>query len=293
MPKTSSLDGFDPLAATDSDIGELFDQASRREINNILKSYTGYYDVFSEMLQNALDAIQQRHQLGVDGYEPKLWITIDIPNGKVRVVDNGVGMDENEFKFCLRPNRSFKNQTDFRGHKGVGATFLAYGFSFAKLQSKQPTSKFAAILRLGRSWAEDSSGSIPRPKFEEIDFDVPELAKEPSGTAIEIAIGQSSGERPKHLAWMGATNAEQWLSVLRIKTPLGGVYLSTPIFLPTVELNVISPEGTETKVKTTNPEYFYPHEIPNLKTQSLRDIQNGLKAISGDSSTQFTKLDSK
>src|SRR5687767_11619875 len=104
MSITSTLDGFDPLAASDKDFGELFDQASRREINNILKSYTGYYDIFSEMLQNALDAVQARHKLGVLGYEPKLWITIDIPNSKVRVIDNGVGMDEEEFKFCLRPN---------------------------------------------------------------------------------------------------------------------------------------------------------------------------------------------
>ena len=69
--------------------------------------------------------------------------------------------------------RSFKLQTEYRGHKGVGATFLAYGFSFLKLQSKQEDVSFAAVLRQGRAWAEDSSGSIPRPKFEEIEFSVP------------------------------------------------------------------------------------------------------------------------
>jgi uncharacterized protein YllA (UPF0747 family) len=31
--------------------------AQRREIKNILKSYTGYYDLFAELLQNALDAL--------------------------------------------------------------------------------------------------------------------------------------------------------------------------------------------------------------------------------------------
>ena len=155
MAKISTLDGFDPLAATDSDVGALFDQASRREINHIFEVVTRVtMTFFRKCYQNALDAIQERFQL-VAVMNQELWITIDIPNGKVRVVDNGVGMDEDEFKFCLRPNRSFKNQTDFRGHKGVGATFLAYGFSFAKLQSKQPNSTFAAILRQGRAWAED------------------------------------------------------------------------------------------------------------------------------------------
>ena len=108
MPNSWTLDGFDPLAATDNDFGELFDQASRREINNILKSYTGYYDVFSEMLQNALDAVQGKFAKEILGYKPKIWVTIDIPNSKVRVVDNGVGMNEDEFKFCLRPNPKFQ-----------------------------------------------------------------------------------------------------------------------------------------------------------------------------------------
>jgi len=34
--------------------------AQRREIRNILKSYTGYYDLFAELTQNALDALERR-----------------------------------------------------------------------------------------------------------------------------------------------------------------------------------------------------------------------------------------
>jgi len=75
-----------------------------------------------------------------------------------------------EFKYCLRPSVSFKKQADLRGHKGVGATFLAYGFSFLKLQSKQASSALAAVLRQGRQWAEDTSNTVPRPKFEIADL---------------------------------------------------------------------------------------------------------------------------
>ena len=42
-----------------------------------------------------------------------------------------------EVKYFLRPNVSFKTGTDLRGHKGVGATFLAYGYSSFSVQTKQ------------------------------------------------------------------------------------------------------------------------------------------------------------
>src|SRR5262249_51883759 len=153
-------------------------------VHNILKSYTGYFDLFSEMLQNALDALELRTRVDGREYRPKLWITIDIPAGLVRVVDNGVGMDEEQLKFCVTPSVSFKTNSKLRGQKGVGATFLAYGFSFIKLQSKSEHVGIAAILRQGRQWADDQGDTVPRPKFEGVAFGVPELASEKSGTSI-------------------------------------------------------------------------------------------------------------
>jgi hypothetical protein len=136
-------------------------------------------------------------------------------------------MNEDQFKYCLRPSVSFKTQADLRGHKGVGATFVAYGFSFLKLQSKKDNKQLAVILRSGRQWAEDMSGTIPRPKLESVEFSVPELSQAASGTSVEIILGQANGERPRDLSWIGARTADQWYDVLRIKTPLGGIYLSS------------------------------------------------------------------
>lgn len=293
----TSIDGFDPLAAETADhtaaLTKVVEESNRRIILNILKSYTGYFDLFSELLQNALDALQTRLRLQEPGYRPTLWVTIDIPSGLVRVVDNGVGMDGDEFRYCLRPNVSFKRQADLRGHKGVGATFLAYGYSFIKLQSKKNGESIGAILRQGRQWAEDTSDTIPRPTFQGVQFNVPELGKEKSGTAVEILVGASSGERPRHLGWIGAQTAEQWLNILRIKSPLGGVYLTTPPFLPAVNLSVKSAEGSITDCVTDRAEYYYPHEIPTLKVQSLSDVRKALAAIPGDPATQFQKLASE
>src|SRR5438094_510214 len=130
------LDGFDPLSGNGENLasaGSVFEDATKRVIHNILRSYTGYFDLFSEAIQNALDAVEIAQRKGSNEYEPKIWITIDIPASRFRIVDNGIGMNLDEFKYCFRPNVSFKKGASVRGEKGVGATFLAYGFSFVSL----------------------------------------------------------------------------------------------------------------------------------------------------------------
>lgn len=291
---SASIDGFDPLAssatAETDGLNAVLDEASKRIVHNILKSYTGYFDLFSELLQNALDAVEQKRKTAEASYVPSIWITVDIAASKVRVIDNGIGMNDDQFRYCLRPNVSFKKQADLRGHKGVGATFLAYGFSFISLQSKTTDGELAAVLRQGRQWAEDASGTVPRPKFEAIDFDVPELVHESSGTAVELLVGQASGERPKNLGWIGATSAKQWYDVLRIKTPLGGIYLNGKVEPIDIKLSVISADKVRTDLSINRAEYYYPHEIPNLKTQCLSDISRAAEGIQGDPATKFVKL---
>ena len=60
------------------------------------------------------------------------------------------------------------------------------------------------MLRAGRHWAQDKTGKIPRPKFEQIKFDIPELEDEQAGTSVEIHIGNAPGVRPKRLDWQNA-----------------------------------------------------------------------------------------
>lgn len=289
---SAAIDGFDPLGVANEGADEFIrgmaEESSKRLVQNVLNSYAGFYDLFCELIQNALDALQQRGSS--PGFVPTVWISIDVRQQRVRVVDNGVGMTLDQFKFCLRPSVSFKRQASLRGHKGVGATYLAYGFSFMKIQTKQDSFVVAATLRQGREWADDQGGTVPRPTFEAVAFDAPELLTSQSGTAVEILLGGAPGVRPKDLGWIGAHNAEQWLQVLRMKTPLGGVYLSGAKFRPNVNLQVIDAEGNTSTLTTSNCEYFYPHEIEPYKTQSVKDIVKALDAVHGDAATKFQRL---
>jgi hypothetical protein len=260
----SFLDGFDPLAegaSIDPTDRSVFEEATRRVVQNILKSYTGFFDLFSELLQNSLDAMEKKLASGED-YKPRLWISIDIANRMVRITDNGSGMTPSEVRFCFRPNVSFKTRREGRGHKGVGATFLAYGFGVIRLATKTKASSIAVRLAGGRQWADDMTGAYPRPKLEVEEFSTSLLTHETSGTSIEIAIPQ--GVRPD-LGWWGATNADQWYELLRMRTPLGGIYLEGKA-PPKVKVHFAVNDVTNTKTEKDFDfiEYPFPHEFTQV-----------------------------
>lgn len=286
----AGVHNFDPLSeslALPGADNAIFQEATRRVVENILKSYTGYFDAFSEMIQNALDAIDLRRRGSDDTYAPCVWIDIDVKNKRLRVTDNGIGMDLAQFLYCFRPNVSFKSRRESRGHKGVGATFLAYGYSVVTLHSKKNGKSLAARLRNGRQWADDVGGHYDRPRLEQIEYRVPELEGSDSGTSIEIVIGD--GQRP-NLAWLNASKAEQWATVLRARTPLGGVYLRSPekVTRTKAVIRVTDMSGGVSQCELTNPEYLYPHDIEFLqRVQSIRSIQAALATLKGDPQEQM------
>lgn len=280
------------LRAEGDHLNDFVEDANKRVVLNILKSYAGYFDVFSEPIQNALDAVSGRVNDKKLDYDPTIWIEINLREKFIRVVDNGVGMSEREFKFCLCPNISFKRGSGQRGNKGVGATFLAYGFSQLEMHSRdRDGDELAARLRNGRSWANDNSGSIPRPTLEEMEYSIPELRDGSSGTSVKIILGGATGERPKDLGWLGATTADQWFDILRIKSPLGGIYIKAASFKPRIFLKVIAQDGAESNKESRSAEYLYPHELPVVnKVQDLSSINKAQQKIDGDFATQRARL---
>ena len=255
------LGTWDPLDTGDADPGILI-AAQRREIRNILKSYTGYYDLFSELIQNALDAVERRITEGVDdGYIPKVWVRIDMGALSVSVTDNGCGMSQSQFKQFVRPNFSFKEGNLLRGCKGVGATYLAYGFNHLEVATKSDGKTYSGVIKGGRAWVEDNSGSVFRPKFEPIEPSHEPFESMDRGTSMTVRLfGQNI--RPKNLAWVGATSAEQWLYLLRTVSTLGGVYFcDEQIPEINIELEVVTIAGERTFASSSQPKYLFPHEV--------------------------------
>jgi hypothetical protein len=262
---------WDPLLSISSDSSTFLEDVKRKEIRNIVRSYTGFYDLFAELVQNSLDAVDQRTQIEDSDYHPALWIHIDIPNQLVSVTDNGVGLSREQLPLFLQPNLTFKHGTDTRGNKGVGATFLAYGFNYIQIATKVPDFEYVGTMIDGRRWVEDRTASVARPVIRASSPDDPTFASIDRGASFTVKlIGENV--KPKDLGWIQASTAEQWDAVLRIKTPLGGIYLFNGD-RPRVHCNlkVTSYDGSVSEQSITDCQYYYPTDIPG-KHRALQEL---------------------
>jgi hypothetical protein len=263
---------WDPLMEGDGD-PDIVARAKKREIQNILKSYTGYYDLFAELLQNALDAVERRLKAEAPGYLPQIIVKIDLNSETVTVIDNGCGMNQTEFRTFLRPNFSFKDGVSTRGSKGVGATYLAYGFNSLTVGTKQPgNAAQTGVLLNGRRWLDDTAQIVNRPKVTTVNGIDAVFSDLDSGTLMTVKL-EGPNIRPKDLAYYGATTAQQWMAILRVHTSVGGIYLcgdQAPAIM--IRLEVIAKGEQQATVETLDrPEYLYPHQVLG-KTADLREF---------------------
>ncbi len=90
----SSFEPFDPLSAKQQADTEVAAIALKKEIQNILSSYVGWYDPFSELIQNSLDSIDEKKSYSGEEFIPTISILINIKKNYLCVSDNGTGLDE-------------------------------------------------------------------------------------------------------------------------------------------------------------------------------------------------------
>lgn len=277
---------WDPLQIKkDADI-EIVTAAQKREIKNILKSYVGMYDPFSELIQNAMDAVDRREKYKEHDYSKKIFLTIDLADNSFTITDNGIGFNEKEFESFLAPNISFKTNSESRGNKGVGATYLGYGFNYLQFGTKGNGYEFVGELIKGRDWVEDFNGVVTRPTVTYSNHNNEDFNSIARGSFFKIKFG-SGNTRPKDINWYSATSPEQWLYLLLIKTPLGSIdYLShesTPI---NFSLTVIDKNGDKKEIDNQCAKYMYPHSIikASINLKDILDIQNRLLQKGKDAS---------
>lgn len=189
----------------------------------------------------------------------------------ISVTDNGCGMTVAQFKTFLAPNLSFKDGKRFRGSKGVGATYLAYGFNHLEVATKFNHKVYSGILRGGRNWVEDTTETIVRPMVENGEVEHTIFQSLDRGTSFTIRLS-GNNIRPKDLSWVGATTAGQWLALLRLVSPIGGIYMCKEV-APDIQINidVVNKDGALTQTSIGSPNYLYPHEVIS-QTVDLREF---------------------
>lgn len=265
---------FDPLRIPDKETFEesLLRDRQKRNIYSILHSYVGWYDPFSELIQNALDSVDKRSAIAGQPFKKRISIRIDAQNSSVTVSDNGIGIDEASFQQFLAPNVSFKDATA-RGSKGVGATYLAYGFNYLRVDTRTKNFVARGEMEGGRNWLHDPSApQNPHVYPTEAPSLDPVFEDFESGASITVKFDAKT--RPSDLAWPNLTSAESWAVALQIKTALG------PLISP-LDVNVdvvhVSKGGVETKHNINTIRYLSPHTFYD-RVKKYEDVLSKLEA---------------
>jgi hypothetical protein len=265
---------FDPLNSSEGFDSEIINAAKKREIRNILKSYVGIFDSFSELIQNSLDSVDKRKRSNAK-IEKKIWLNVDLSDNSFTITDNGIGFQKKEFEAFLAPNISFKESKETRGNKGVGATYIAYGFNKLTLGTKNADFNFVGQMINGRKWVEDKEGLVTRPMVRPFDVTPNKYDDVDQGTFFKINFG-GDYTRPKNLSYFNAVNAEQWLYLLLLKTPLGGIYFDEKDPPTLFYLSVTDSQGKTTSIDNEPATYIYPH----LKIKASANVKEILETQS-------------
>lgn len=192
----------------------------------------------------------------------------------ISVTDNGVGFKEAEYLKFLAPNFSFKPNGLTRGHKGVGTTYLAYGFNYIQIATKTPDFSVIGVMKDAKKWLEDpvpasnpyvvsDTNSVVDDFFETID----------RGTAMTVKCDASS--YPRDLSWMGLTTADSWLKILRVQTGLGQIKNYSEV---KVIVDVIDKVGNRTTSEIETPKYLGLEEFSD-KVKSVDDINQKMDEL--------------
>ncbi|MCB8838028.1 ATP-binding protein, partial [Aurantimonas sp. VKM B-3413] len=268
----NSFSSFDPLKLSHSAISDETAAVRRqkRNIHSILHSYVGWYDPFAELIQNALDSVDKRATREASSFQKKVSIIINLQSNQLTVSDNGTGLDETAFHRFLAPNESFKDE-DARGSKGVGATFIAYGFNFIRIDTKTKTFSASGIMENARDWLHDKNTSEnPHvyPTTEE-PFDE-NFGHYETGASVTIRFGPKT--KPSVLSWPSLLTASAWHIALSIKTAIGAINSD-----PTMHVNItcIDSNGDKSFHEIDGISYIHPH----LHLEKVKDYDEVIKKV--------------
>ncbi len=258
---------FDPLSVKYTGTEEVVIKSLKREIKNILSSYVGWFDTFCELIQNALDSVEERQKSNEGKYIPQINILINIKDNCLSVTDNGVGFSEEQYVKFLAPNFSFKSGKT-RGHKGVGSTYLAYGFNYIQIATKNKNFTARGVMKDARNWLDDENPA-GNPKVVPDSTSTQDSFFETIDQGVSVCIKYDNNTYPKDLSWIKVDNAESWLKLLRVKTGLGAIIENPKI---KVTLKAISKQGTETTSEINGIKYLSIDEFVK-KAMKYTDIK--------------------
>lgn len=266
---------FNPLSLNEATVTDdsVVTRRHKRSIHSILHSYVGWYDPFAELIQNAIDSVERRSQ--IEEHVKKVRVLIDEPSSFLSVSDNGIGLDEAAYHKFLIPHESFKVDGE-RGSKGVGATFLAYGFNYIRIDTKTKHFSENGEMENARIWLHDDNASSCPEVYPTIKEHIdPVFGTFDHGASITIGFDKTT--KPSKLSWPGLKDAYSWFVALSVKTAIGATSESTDI---DIEIIHIDSQGKQTSHHAKKTEYLLPHRHYSKYgeySEVIQQIDNNVK----------------
>lgn len=259
---------FSPLSIKESSAPDesIYMRRNKRSIHSILHSYVGWYDPFAELIQNALDSVERN--ITTPETTNIINIIIDEEANRLTVSDNGIGLDKEAFHKFLAPHESFKNEGE-RGSKGVGATYLAYGFNYIRVDTKTKHFAECGEMEGALDWLHDLNASS-EPNIYSTEEDHIDIDFSTFKTGVSITIHFDKNSKPSKLEWPGLKSAEIWHMALSVKTALGAVNYKTNV---NIKVTHISKTGEIDEHCSTETGYLCPHEHVK-KQRPYEDVIN-------------------
>ena len=264
---------FDPLKVA----AAAFDDAARRRaVLGVLDSYHSTYDIPSEAIQNAIDAVEDASLLGLPG-PYRLEVSIDLESNTISFLDTGVGMNFEQVTQAFAPHVSFKSissahgkrkarNVPHRGFKGIGMTFLAYSTDDITLHSKKNDVLTQVRMQYGHSWA---TGARRDSAILVEDQGVSPLVEHDRGTFLRVQF--SAKTRPKSLRHV-ASSVDLWSVILRTRTAIGQVLLTSEESVQPIEIKLTVTKGSTKTERYIEPLFLYPHDVPRIPKFRFLDL---------------------
>jgi len=273
----------------------------KEQIEEIVRAYRHSWDVYSELLQNSVDAINRRFRILNDpdfylyssyrsnmdlqpdeAYRGRIHIIVDIPNRTIQIYDNGVGISKEKIEEFLLPAGGDKKIAQEYGFKGYGLTFVAFISEEFRLESvpfhiENPTKAGIELHGLFQ-WLSDQNDHTSFPDTPTPDVIPLEVEGEWWNTYIKIKLAKdysakfpaiSSAENAISLAEAGWKKTdlqfkpEGFEFILRTKTAIGN---TRPLFnnAPLVPIDITLDITNSEGISSTKIPISYSYYHPRL-----------------------------
>ncbi|MDQ5807041.1 MAG: ATP-binding protein [Actinomycetota bacterium] len=247
---------FNPLEAVSTAAAGA---AVKQRVRNVIKSYHSATDVLAEPVQNAVDEVSNNPNRA----EGSVTVRLSVDLNELEVIDDGRGITIEDAKRFLAPDVTDKpadwREGRVRGHKGVGLTFLAYGFNFFELESRMADgTHYRVRLEDGRRWVDDPTKGLADAPLAELTMNPEEPRVTDTGTSIRIRL--SPGTTPGSISH-SFNSAKYAAAVLETQTAIGVVPPERvpPVAPFSARLEYVPRTGAPATLPLT-PRYRFPHE---------------------------------